>query len=64
MKPGMPVLLSTRLLDQLREWIRYLHYSLNTKKANLHWVRFSFILSHGRGNEMQYGQPIRLIPPC
>ena len=42
MKPGTPVLRSTRLLDQLRERIRYLHYSLSTEKAYLHWVRFSF----------------------
>jgi uncharacterized protein YfbU (UPF0304 family) len=40
MKPGTPVLRSTRLLDQLQERIRYLHYSLNTEKAYLHWVRF------------------------
>jgi predicted DNA-binding protein len=33
MKPGMPVLRSVRLLDQLRERIRYLHYSLSTGKA-------------------------------
>ncbi len=28
----MPVFQSTRLLDQLREQIRYLHYSLNNFK--------------------------------
>ncbi len=31
MKPGMPVLRSIRLLDQLRERIRLLHYSLSTE---------------------------------
>ena len=40
MKPGTPPLQSTRLLDQVRERIRYLHYSLKTEKAYLHWVRF------------------------
>lgn len=33
MKPGVPALRSIRLLDQLRERIRYLHYSLQTEKA-------------------------------
>lgn len=40
MKPGTPPLQSIRLLDQVRERIRYLHYSLKTEKAYLHWVRF------------------------
>lgn len=35
-----PVLRSVRLLDQLRERIRYLHYSLQTEKAYLYWARF------------------------
>jgi hypothetical protein len=47
MKPGTPVLRSTRLLDQLRERIRYLHYSLSTENAYLHWVRY-FILRQGQ----------------
>lgn len=33
MKPGAPPLQSTRLLDQVRERVRYLHYSLKTEKA-------------------------------
>lgn len=40
MKPGFPPLQSTRLLDQVRERIRYLHYSLKTEKAYLYWIRF------------------------
>jgi hypothetical protein len=36
MKPGTPVLQSTRLLDQVRERIRYMHYSLKTEKAYLY----------------------------
>jgi integron integrase len=53
MKPGMPSFVSTRLLDQLRERIRYLHYSLQTEKAYLHWARF-FIRWHGRGGVMRH----------
>jgi integron integrase len=40
MKPGGPPLQSTRLLDQVRERARYLHYSLATEKAYLYWARF------------------------
>jgi hypothetical protein len=40
MKPGAPVLQSTRLLDLVRERIRYMHYSLKTEKAYLYWARF------------------------
>ena len=47
MKHGKPVLQSIRLLDQVRERIRYLHYSLSTEKVYLYWVRF-FGLWHGR----------------
>lgn len=53
MKPGTSVLRSTRLLDQLQEQIRYLHYSLNTEKAYLDWVRF-FVRWHGRNGEMRH----------
>ena len=40
MKPSTPLLQSTRLLDQVRERVRYLHYSLKTEKAYLYWIRF------------------------
>ena len=53
MKPGTPALRSTRLLDQLRERIRYLHYSLQTEKAYLYWVRF-FVRWHGRAGVMRH----------
>lgn len=39
MKPGTPLLRSTRLLDQVRELVRYLHYSLKTENAYLYWVQ-------------------------
>src|SRR4051812_14200683 len=31
---------SVRLLDQVRERARYLHFSLATEKAYLYWIRF------------------------
>ncbi len=34
-----PPLRSGRLLDQLRERIRYCHYSLRTEQAYVYWVR-------------------------
>ena len=46
MKPGTPpALRSVRLLDQMRERIRYCHYSLRTEQAYLFWVR-RFIRFH------------------
>jgi hypothetical protein len=42
----MPVFKSTRLLDQLCEQIRYLHYSLRTEDAYVYWVR-NFVRFHG-----------------
>lgn len=41
-----PPLQSVRLLDQVRERIRYLHYSLRTEQAYLYWVR-AFVRFHG-----------------
>ena len=57
MKPGTPPLKSTRLLDQMRERIRYMHYSLSTEKIYLYWVRF-FIRWHGREGQMQHPRNI------
>ena len=40
MKPAAsPVLRATRLLDQVRERIRYKHYSLRTEPAYVQWER-------------------------
>lgn len=56
MKPAAsPVLRSTRLLDQLRELIRYKHYSLRTEESYVHWVRF-FIHWHGVKHPRHMGQ--------
>ena len=57
MKPGTPPLQSTRLLDQVRERIRYLHYSLSTEQTYLYWVRF-FIRWSGRGGTMRHPRDI------
>ena len=42
----LPPLRSVKVLEQLRERIRYLHYSLRTEQAYVHWVR-AFIRFHG-----------------
>ena len=47
MKPGTAPLQSVRLLDQVRERIRHLHYSLSTEKVYRYWVKF-FVRWHGR----------------
>ena len=44
--PPLPPLLSVKVLDQLRERIRYLHYSIRTEEAYVYWVR-AFIRFHG-----------------
>ena len=57
MKSDAPPLHSTRLLDQLRERIRYMHYSLSTEQVYVYWVRF-FIRWSGRGGTMQHPRDI------
>jgi integron integrase len=47
---------STRILGQLRERLLYLHYSLHTEQAYVHWVRF-FIRFHGLRHPREMGQP-------
>ena len=49
-----PPLRSVRLLDQVRERIRYRHYSLSTEKVYLYWVRF-FIRFHGVRHPREMG---------
>jgi integron integrase len=53
MKPGTPPLQSIRVLDQLRERIRYMHYSLSTEQVYVYWVRF-FIRWSARSGEMRH----------
>ena len=44
--PALPPLKSVKLLDQLRERIRYLHNSIRTEESYVYWVR-AFIRFHG-----------------
>lgn len=44
--PSASVQAPLRLLDQLREQIRYRHYSLRTEEAYVHWVR-AYVRFHG-----------------
>lgn len=54
--PAMPALRSTKLLDQLRERIRLLHYSPRTEEVYVHWCR-AFIRFHGVRHPMEMGGP-------
>jgi hypothetical protein len=40
LKPGTPPLRSTRELDEFRERIRCMHYSLSSEQVDVYWVRF------------------------
>ena len=44
--PTLPPLQAVKVLDQLRERFRYLHYSRRTEEAHVHWVK-RFIRFHG-----------------
>jgi integron integrase len=50
-----PPLRSPRLIDQLRERLRYLHYSLRTEQVYVHWV-LRFIRHHGRRHPKEMGK--------
>jgi integron integrase len=52
----LPPLRSGRLLDQLRERIRYLHYSLRTEETYVYWVRL-FIRFHQLRHPAEMGAP-------
>lgn len=52
-KPVSYIPQSARLLDQLREVLRYKHYSLRTEEAYLYWVKF-FVRWHGRNGQVQH----------
>ncbi len=59
MKSGaapLPSLKAVKVLDQLRERIRYLHYSLRTEEAYVYWVR-NFIRFHKLRHPAQMGSP-------
>jgi integron integrase len=50
----VPTFQSTRLLGQVRERARYLHYSLRTEKAYAYWIRF-FVRWHGMKHPRDMG---------
>ena len=50
----LPPLRAVRLLDQLRERLRMVHYSLRTEEAYLHWVR-AYIRFHDRRHPAELG---------
>lgn len=54
--PQLPPLQSVKLLDQVRERIRYLHYSRRTEEAYVHWCR-AFIRFHGIRHPAEMGGP-------
>lgn len=55
-KPGRgPPLKSVRLLDQVRERIRYRHYSIRTEKAYVYWVR-AYVRCHGIRHPAEMGK--------
>lgn len=56
MKPGtaLPPLRATRLLEQVRERLRYAHYSLSTERSYVYWVRW-FVRFHGLRHPRQMG---------
>jgi integron integrase len=55
-KPGEPALRWTRLLDQVRERIRYLHYSIRTEDVYVYWIRY-FVRWHGVRHPGEMGKP-------
>lgn len=52
----LPPLHATRLLDQVRERIRYLHYSIRTEQAYVHWIR-AFVQFHDLRHPVEMGAP-------
>ena len=54
--PALPMLQSVRPLDQLRERIRYLHYSRRTEEAYVYWCR-AFVRWHGLRHPAEMGGP-------
>ena len=50
----LPPLKASKVLDQLRERVRYLHYSLRTEQAYVYWVRH-YIRFHGLRHPAEKG---------
>lgn len=58
MKSGAlpPPLCATRLLDQVRERLRYGRYSLSTERPHVYWVRW-FMRFHSLRHLREMGSP-------
>jgi integron integrase len=54
-KSDSPPLTSVRLLDQVRERIRYRHYSLSTERTYVHWIK-AFIHFHKLRHPREMGK--------
>jgi Phage integrase, N-terminal SAM-like domain len=54
---GLPPLKSVRLLDQLRERIRLLHYSLRVEEANVYQAR-AYSRFHGVRHPAEMGEAV------
>lgn len=52
----MPPLRATRVLDQLRERLRLMHYSVRTEETYVYWVK-AFIRFHGLRHPAEMGGP-------
>jgi len=46
---------SPRLLDQVRQTVRALHYSIRTEETYVHWIK-RFILFHGKRHPREMGE--------
>ena len=51
---ALPPLTAVKLLDQVRERVRYFHYSIRTEEAYVYWVR-GFIRFHGTRHPRDMG---------
>jgi hypothetical protein len=51
---ALPPLHAPRLLDQVRDRVRYLHYSRRTEQAYVHWCK-AFIRFHGLSHPRDLG---------
>jgi hypothetical protein len=52
--PDLPPLRATRVLDQLRERLRLMHYSRRTAETYVYWVK-DFIRFHGLRHPAEMG---------
>ena len=54
MSTNATILPSKKLLDQVREKIRYKHYSLSTEKTDISWIKHDIIF-HGKRHPADMG---------